>query len=326
MRGQIRRVAITGAAGYVGTTLIRRLEQDDGIERILATDIRPLKEPRTSKVVFKRHDIDVPMGPLLSEHGIEAIVHLAFIMRPGHNRAAIERTNVGGTTSVLNACVEAGVRHIVYLSSTAVYGARPDNPSMLTEESPLRPIRGFHYSEHKAKAEQFITELTQRYPTFKATILRTCPVMGPNSDNFISDAFTKPFLVGVRGYDPPLQLLHEDDLAKVLSVCLLQGGSGTYNLAGRGVISWSEMASIFGRKLMYLPAPLLYALTGITWNLRLQRDSPASGLDFIRYRWTVSTEKIEKELGITIQHSSKQAWETFARRPEHEAPANEADV
>ena len=314
MTSPIRRIAITGAAGYVGRTLIRQLERDDGVERILATDVRPLKEPHASKVVFRHHDISRPMGPLLASHGIEAIAHLAFTMRPGHNHAAIERTNVGGTTSVLNACVEAGVRHILYLSSTSVYGARADNPPVLTEESPVRPVRGFHYSEHKAKAERLITELTQRYPTFKATILRACPVMGPNSDNFISDAFSKPFLVGVKGYDPPLKLLHEDDLAKVLSVCLLSGGSGIYNVAGHGVISWSEMAAMFGRRLVYVPAPILYALTGIAWNLRLQRDSPPSGLSFIRYPWTVSTEKIEKELGVEFEHSSKQAWEAFAHR------------
>ena len=111
--------------------------------------------------------------------------------RPGHNRDAIERINVGGTANVLDACAEAGLSHILYLSSTSVYGAHPENPALLTEESPTRPVKGFQYSEDKVRSEGLINEYTRRSPDFKAAILRVCPIMGPNADNFIAHAFSK---------------------------------------------------------------------------------------------------------------------------------------
>ena len=321
MSDPIHRVAVTGAAGYVGSGLIERLAHDKAIERILALDIRPPNKPYTSKVVFHRHDVTAPMAEVLSEHQIDAVVHLAFILHPSHNHGPVERVNVGGTANVLDACARVGVQYLQYLSSTTVYGAHPDNPPLLSEESPIRPVKGFQYGENKAQAEALIREHSERDPVLKATVLRVCPVMGPNADNFVSRAFSKPFLVGIRGSDPALQLLHEDDLIEVMHRCLMERVSGVYNLAGDGPVRWSEMASMFGRRLISLPAPLLYGLTGVTWALHLQGDSPPCGLDFIRHRWTVSTDKIRGDLGISLRHSSKNAWEDFVHRQQEREPA-----
>ncbi len=159
-----------------------------------------------------------------------------------------------------------------------------------------------------------------------STVLRVCPVMGPNADNFISMAFSKPVLVSVRGYDPPMQLVHEDDLTDVMATCLTARPSGVYHVAGRGPMRWSEMAAAHERRLIPVPAPLLYGLTELTWRLRLQSDSPASGLQFIRYPWTVSTEKIERELGVKFRHSSAEAWEAFVRRGSRPASATETSA
>ncbi len=314
MRSSIRRVAITGAAGYVAGMLMERLEREAGIDQVLALDVRPLRTQQLSKVVFRQHDVTTPLVDLLAEHKIDAIAHLAYVLRPGHDRAAIERINVGGAINVLEACEQAGVKHLLYLSSTSVYGAHADNPPLLTEDSPARPVPGFQYSEDKASVESLITKFTKRHPETTAVVLRTCPVMGPNADNFIAGAFSKPVLVGVRGCDPPMQFLHEDDLADALSHCLLQQVSGVYNLTGDGTIRWSEMAELFDKRLVFLPAPILYGLTSLTWTLRLQRDSPSCGLNFIRHRWTASNEKLKRELGIRLRYSSREAWEAFVQR------------
>ena len=230
MSGPITRVAITGAAGYVASRLIHHLEREAYLERILAIDVRPLPHRWTSKVVFFQRDVSAPLAELLSEHGIEAVVHLAFILNPGHDRAASERVNLGGIANVLDACARAQVRHFLYLSSTSVYGAHPDNPSLLTEASPVRPIKGFQYSEDKARSEALLAEFTRSHPTCTATVLRACPVMGPNADNFIARALSRTFLVGVTGCDPALQFLHEDDLCNVMRLCLLRPASATTSI------------------------------------------------------------------------------------------------
>ena len=309
MSDPARRVAVTGAAGYVGTSLIKRLEREEAVEKVLALDIRHPEKPFGPKVLFQKHDVTAPLADTLAEHTIDSAVHLAFVMSPRGGSA--QRVNVAGTSRVLEACAQAGVGYLLYLSSTTVYGAHPDNPPQLTEESPIRPVKGFRYGEHKAAAEGLLRTFARRHSDVAVTVLRACPVMGPNADNFVSRAFSKPFLVAVRGCDPPVQFLHEDDLADVMTTCLLQRASGVYNVAGDGALPWSEVASLSGRRLVTLPALLLYGLTALTWGLRLQSDSPACGLDFIRHPWTANTDKIRRELGVSPRHSTRDAWTAF---------------
>ena len=311
---EARRVAVTGASGYVGARLVERLERAATVEGILAMDIRPPAGGLGPKAAFLHFDVSVPFPDALAAHRIDTVVHLAYVLRQGRDREANRRVNVGGTSNLLEACAEAGVRKIVYLSSTSVYGAHPDNPPLLTESSPVRPVKGFQYSEDKVRSEAMIEEFVSGRPDTIATILRCCPVVGPNADNFISRAFLKPFLVKVWGADPPMQFVHEDDLTRFLGLFVIQDGPGLYNVAGEGTVRWSEMAAILGRRLVSLPAPLLYAATGIAWKLRLQSDSPSAGLDFIRYSWTASSEKLKAELGVESRYTSRQAWEAFAAR------------
>jgi UDP-glucose 4-epimerase len=306
------RILVTGACGYLAGRIIRRLEQSTGVEFILAADIRPPEMEFSDNVEFHNLDVCEPFPDLLRKHRIDSVIHLAYVMNPGHDRRAAWGVNVGGTINLLESCSNSDVRQICYLSSTSVYGAHPDNPEFLTEEFPVRPIKGFQYSEDKAEAESLFTKFDDDHPDVAVTVLRVCPVLGPNVDNFIAAAFSKPFLVAVRGYDPPMQFIHEDDLVDNFMHCLRQQTSGTFNLAGEGTVRWSEMAQIFGRRLLKLPAPVLYGLTGLGWALRLQHDSPPCGIDFIRYRWTASTEKARRELGSTFQYSSREAWKTFA--------------
>jgi len=308
-----QRIAVTGASGYIGGKLVRRLEREHRIERILAVDVRPLPYAHSDKVVFLEQNVATPSTEAFRSNGIEVVVHLAFILKPSRDRAAVRYANVVGTESVLVGCAEAEVGRMVYLSSTSVYGAHADNPVMLSEDDQPRPIQRFEYSQDKLAAESLIKVFTQLKEGFQSTILRACPVVGPGADNFIARAFLKRFLVAVRGTDPPMQLLHEDDVTEVLACCTLNDIPGLYNVASDGEVRWSEMAAALGRKVVRLPAPLLYAATEAAWAMRLQSDSPSNGLDFIRYRWTASAEKFIRATGLELKYSSSEAWEQFAQ-------------
>ena len=318
MREAIRRVAVTGAAGYVAGAFIRGLESLDQIDEVLAIDInRPLRS-YSSKVAFLHQDVTSEIGGILQEHRVQAVVHLAYVLNPGHDRSSIRRVNVGGLVQVLAGCADADVQHIIYLSSTSVYGAHPDNPPLITENFPLRPVKGFQYSEDKVRSEELLNRFTAEHPKVTCTLLRACPVLGPTADNFIARAFSRSRPVSIRGCDPRLQFLHEDDLADIMCMCLVQRVSRVYNVAGDGSIRWSEMADIAGRELLNVPARLLYGVTELAWRLRLQNDSPACGLDFIRYPWNVATDRIKRELGVKFRYSSPEAWKSFVfGRPTH---------
>ena len=309
MGESLRRIAVTGASGYVGSLLIRRLAGCEAVGGILAIDVRDPSSPFGECVSFVRQDVSQPFPRLFAEHSIDTVVHLAYELRQGRDREANRRVNVDGTTRTLDACRRAGVRRLVYLSSTSVYGAHPDNPEALSEEMPARPIAGFQYSEDKLQSEKLIARFASEAHGVTACILRCCPVMGANADNFIARAFGKPFLVAVSGANPPMQLIHEDDLGRCLETAVLGDAEGLYNVAGSGSISWGEMASARGRRVFSAPAWLLYPATQLTWDLRLQSDSPALGLDFVRHRWLADAGKIEREVGFRPRFSSRDAWE-----------------
>ena len=96
--------------------------------------------------------------------------------------------------------------------------------------------------------------------------------MGPNANNFISRAFQKPLLIGLSNYDPPMQFIHEDDVVNLMEFAMLNEISGTYNIAGEGTITWSEMAKLIRAKMISLPTFLLSLLTEISWQTRIQSE------------------------------------------------------
>ena len=307
------RIAVTGATGYVGTVLIRHLVEREDVGGILAIDVREPTSSFGAKVSFVRQDVSEPFPGLFADHEVDTAVHLAYVLRQGRDRETNRRVNVGGTRNTLDACRRGGVGRIVYLSSTSVYGAHPDNPDVPTEDTPPRPIAGFHYSEDKLESERLLDEFASAYSGAAVCVLRCCPIMGPNADNFIARAFDRPFLVAVSGANPPMQLIHEEDVVRCLAQVAMGDAEGLYNMAGAGSIRWHEMAAARGRPVISLPAWLLYPATQLTWALRLQSDSPAMGLDFVRYPWLAGTEKIARETGFRPQFSSRDAWESHVR-------------
>ena len=267
---------------------------------------------RHERYTHVRQDMTAPLDDAFAE--AEAVVHLAFVLRQLRNRAEGRRINVGGAESVLRACANAGVGRIVLMSSATVYGPRPDNPPTLTEDAPLHPPAGFAYAEDKAVCETLFRRFAEEHPEACVSVLRGCVVMGPNAANFITAALDKPVLIGVRGDNPEMQFVHEDDLAEVLLRFATEPHPGVYNVAGAGSVRWNEAVSLAGKRLVRLPAPLAYGLTGLAWRTRAQSDAPAVGLGFIRWPWTVSMEKLTTETGYVFRHTSREALDAYLSR------------
>ncbi len=308
-------IAVTGASGYIGERIVERLLREDRVAKVVGIDIRPspLEDP---KLVTVQQDITKPLEDVFTSHGVEALIHLAFVLRQLRDREQSRRVNVGGASNVLWASEASGVRRIVLLSSSTVYGAHADNPALLDEEAPLRPPPAFNYANDKVQVEWFYRAYAADRPSVELTTLRGCVVMGPNVDNFITNALDKPVLIGVGRSDPGMQFVHEEDLVEILWRSISEAHPGTFNVAAPGAVPWSEVVRVSGKRLFRLPAPLAYGITNLTWKLHVQNDSPGVGLDWIRWPWQVSAARLEREFGYTFKHSSLGAVQSALGRPD----------
>ncbi len=308
------RVAVTGAAGSIGSKLVERLAASDAVMRVVAFDARPVVVDHP-KVVSFQQDIRQPAGDILRQHAVDALIHLAFVLRPGRNREAARRINVGGTAQVLGGCREAEVRHLLYLSSTTVYGAREGDPQPYTEESPVRPVRGFPYGEDKAATESMIEAFSADSPDTCVTVFRSCSVAGPQSESRATQALRRIARVRVRRADPRMQFIHENDLLDALELCLLEPVPGVFNVTGAGTVAFSDLVRVTGVRSVTLPEPVLAFIAQASWALRLQSDAPASGLAMARWPWVASHEKLTRATGFRPRYSSLEALEasTLAR-------------
>lgn len=307
-------IAITGCSGYLGTRLVERLAEDDSVRTILGFDVRPPRE-RHPKLVFD--EVDVRSAALEARlTGVDCLVHLAFVMEPIRDEAAMRDVNVNGSQNVFKSAGRAGVPRVVYTSSATVYGAHPDNEVPLTEDSPLRANLDFSYAAHKLEVEYVLREFRDEFSGTHVVVLRPAIVGGPHADNAWSHLLEQPLLFGVSGYSPPLQLVHEADVARALQWATSTSASGTFNLAAEGWLEADEALRLAGRRVRYLPEPLAFALAERAWRLGLS-EIPAGYLHYAMHPWVVSTEKLASA-GFVPEHGAGETLtETVAATGPH---------
>ena len=298
-------VAITGASGYIGSRLIEKLDRDDRVGRILGFDLKP-PAVRSDKLLFD--SVDIRSEALRSRlQGVDVIVHLAFVMDPIKDETEMRDINVHGSHNVFEAAADAGVRKIVYPSSAVAYGAHPDNEIPLTEESPLRANLDFSYAAHKLEVEYAIKEFRREHPDLVFTIFRPVIVFGSHADNAWSHFLEAPVIFGVRGHSPPLQFVHEEDVADALLFAVQKDLDGAFNLAAPDQLSSEEILRMSGKRRVDLAEHKAFSLLERMWDLGLA-EAPAGMLHYVMHPWVVSVDKLA-EAGFKAVHSSRQALE-----------------
>ncbi len=302
------RLAITGVSGYLGKKAVERLAEEPDVDEITGLDV---VAPGFSSpgLRFRRMDIRAPdLAGFLKSAGIDAVLHLAWIFNPIHDYRLMYDINVNGTVNLLEACRRAGVRHIVMAGSTTCYGAHADNPEWLEEDHPLRGNPDFPYARHKVIVENLCDRFVKENPGIAVTRLRACIVLGKSADNFVRSLI---FMRGprhalVRGHNPPLQFLHEDDLTAVMALVLLQRPEGVYNVVPDDSLPVRTIGELAGNPFIEYPYFLLRPFMATLWSLRLL-PVPASYLPYAMYRWTASNAKIKRELGWQPAYSTRSA-------------------
>src|SRR5947208_11936768 len=161
--------AISGGAGFPGLHLSRRLLADGHDVRTL--DVVPLDDAELEGAVEElRGDVRDRgcVRELVSR--ADVVVHAAAALPIQAWRASIRSVNMGGTENVLRAADDAGVRRVVFISSTAVYGVPEKHP--IEEDDPLVGVGS--YGESKIDAEGLC-----RVAAVETTIVRPKTFIGP---------------------------------------------------------------------------------------------------------------------------------------------------
>ena len=315
-----RSVFVTGAGGYIGRLLIERLAAEPGaLERIVASDLRvPEPAKRLLGVSYEVADIrTADLADAFRRHGTDVCVHLAAIVTPGagDTRQLEYEVDVVGSRRVLEACLAAGVRKLVYTSSGAAYGYHADNPEWLDENDALRGNPEFAYSDHKRQVEEMLARARREHPELLQLVLRAGTILGATTRNQITALFDGRFVLGIRGSDSRFVFIWDEDVVGAIAHGIRAGGAGVYNLAGDGALSMREIAGLLGKPYAALPAGLVAAALALAKPLGLSRYGPEQ-VRFLAHRPVLANRRLREELGYEPRKTSREVFDLFraARR------------
>lgn len=306
------RILITGCSGYLAQGFIRACRDNPALEWIGGIDIHPPRDLAGWQYISM--DVRNPdLADLLTEYHVDTLVHLAWIFNPTHHPRLEYEVDVLGSRNVLEAARTAGVDFLLYLSSTTAYGPRPDNPPALPEDYPRRGHKTYLYSSYKAEVDTLFLEFMSQESTPKIFMVRAPIVLGKGTSNIVSEFITRlPFLIQVRGFDPPMQFLHEEDVARLLVWAVNRRPTGVYNLSGHSTVRYSELIRQINKPCLKIPYGCLVMGLKITWSLRLLPFPPGM-LDFIRYPWVADCSKFIKDYEFRPLYSSKEALNAYIK-------------
>ncbi len=196
---------VTGAAGFIGSALVRALldrgEQVRGLDNFETGKREHIREV-AGRIDFREADILDIEAVRSACQGVDYLLHeaaIASVPRSMVNPARSNAANVDGTLNVLMAARDAGVKRVVYAASSSAYGDTPTLPKQ--EGMPPNPISP--YAVSKLAGELYMTSFYRVYglPTVS---LRYFNVFGPRQDaNSQYSAVLAKFITGMLLGDKP---------------------------------------------------------------------------------------------------------------------------
>ena len=298
---------VTGATGFIGSRLVRRLLDEGCRVRCLVRPGPHVERLRGLPVELVEGDITDPAAVRRAVSGARRVFHNAAVIyhyRPRY----LYRVNVTGTLNLLRAAAETGIERLVYSSSIAAMG--PCRRSPADEDQPLTPLSYDAYGRSKRVAEQALRRFA-RDCGVPYTVIRMGGVYGPGSPLFSGAVrFLRHGVLPLPGKgDCGLPLGHVDDICSAL---LLAAGSPaarnrTYIVVDDRPVTVRELvtrfAELLGARVRVYPVSLEFVRPGvrvIEWVSALLRTSiPVSRaiVEYLVRDHRYSNERAKRELG-----------------------------
>ncbi|MFF7141418.1 NAD-dependent epimerase/dehydratase family protein [Streptomyces nodosus] len=312
-------VLVTGVARRLGGRFVRRIQRDPEVDRVVAVDAVP-PEQQLGGADFVRADIRQPtIARVLAEHSVDTVVHLDVTGTPlgSGSRTTVKETNVIGTMQLLGACQKSPtVKRLVVKSSTNVYGSAPRDPAVFTETTPPKSLPSGGFAKDAVEVEGYVRGFARRRPDVAVCVLRFANILGPYADSPLASYFSLPVLPTVLGYDPRLQFVHEDDVIEVLRIGAHEArrgtlNSGTFNVAGDGVLLLSQCARRLGRPTVPLLLPVV-TWAGSTMRTLGMTDFSPEQIRLLTHGRVVETVQLHETLGYRPEYTTAETFAEFA--------------
>jgi len=305
------KVLITGASGFVGSAVAKRLVEDGFSVRALVRPSSQRSHLAGLDLEFAEGDLRDPTSVQQALGGVRYLFHVAADYRLwARDRSEIVRSNVAGTRIIMSEAKRAGVERIVYTSSVATLSLPPDG-SPADETTPLPDGQGIGtYKQSKVAAERLVEAMIAQVG-LPAVIVNPSTPIGPRD---VKPTPTGRIIVeAARGrmpgfVDTGLNLVHVDDVAEGHLAALKHGQIGErYILGGQNATlaqMLADIARLVGRRPPRLKFPRLaimpiaYAAETAAHVTGREPFATVDGLRMAKYRMFFTAAKAERELGI----------------------------
>lgn len=331
-------IFITGAAGYVGTMLVRAFAARADVVRVIGLDKEPVPdlikdEPKL--VYIEANTADLGWEENVREYHPDVVIHTAWQIREIYgNHALTWKWNIEGSDRVFAFVYgESSVKRFVHFSTVASYGAFPSNTveQRFTEDDPFRKT-DYLYAEEKRICEEHLQEYFEnaerKVPT---AIVRPAAITGPRGRymriRFGLQSALSGQLKGTVAYRiisllvsripaPPKwlrQFIHEDDVVALVEQLALSTPKDTYEVfnicpPGNPVLA-PDMARAVGKKVMPIAPWVMRLGNFFAWHLSRGKIPTGRGAwKSYSYPIAVDGSKLTRTYGYEYQHPSFDAF------------------
>ena len=321
----MKKVLVTGATGFLGKYVIEELSQQGYQVRAFGRNCKVGQSLENSLVSFFQGDLTKPEDLMKACQGMDMVVHAGALSTVWGSWQDFYQANVLGTQYVLEACREAGVQRLVYVSSPSIYAAPKDQFAIKESDAPQENKLN-NYICSKLASEKLFKD----YPDVPSIILRPRGLFGIGDTSILPRVLKLSQKIGIPLMGDGRQLM---DMTCVENVALAirlaletpQASGQVYNITNgeprefRSLIEETLRGLGYPIKYRKIPAPLLSAIAStlefIYKILHLKGEPALTRYTYylLRYSQTLDISKAERDLGYCPKISISEGIEQYVQ-------------
>ena len=300
-----KKVLITGGSGYFGESLLSNLLNKGYDCSVL--DINPPNKSFIEKINFFKTDIRDFKGVSIACKGMDYIFHNVAQVPLAKDKLLFDSVNNIGTMNIVKAANENGCKHLVYTSSSAVYGIPPYNP--VNEDTPTNPVE--EYGQAKLDGEKMCLEYKDK---MDVTIIRPRTILGDGRLGIFQILFEWVYLNQnlpvFDGGNNIYQFIHCDDLSEACVKSVEEKATGIFNIGANDYCSMKETLNALithskkNSKITSLPSKIIVPFMNLASFIRLSPLGPYHSAMYGKSLY-FDTSKAQKDLKWSSKYSNK---------------------